>query len=84
MISATNSSTAQIDSVNISANIPTEISSLGNLQINGVPFSGDIVSGINVGPISSQNTNPQLPTRNYSFFVIITYLSKATILSFFC
>ena len=56
MISATNSSTAQIDSVNISANIPTEISSLGNLQINGVPFSGDIVSGINVGPISSQNT----------------------------
>ena len=52
MISATNNSTAQIDNVNILANIPMEISSLGNLQLNGVPVSGDIVSGINIGSIA--------------------------------
>ncbi len=52
MISTTNNSTAQIDNVNISANIPMEISSLGNLQLNGVPVAGDIVSGINIGSVA--------------------------------
>ena len=56
MISALNNSTAQIDNVNISANIPTEISSLGNLQLNGVPVSGDIVTGINIGSIAPSTT----------------------------
>ena len=56
MISATNSSTAQIDNVNISANIPTEISSLGNLKLDGVSISGDIVSGINIGSIAPATT----------------------------
>ncbi|MCX6718355.1 MAG: hypothetical protein NTY81_01990 [Candidatus Staskawiczbacteria bacterium] len=56
MISATNASTAQIDNVNVSANIPTEISSLGNLQVNGVLVSGDIVSGINIGSVAPQST----------------------------
>ena len=53
MISATNSSAVQIDNINVSANIPAEISSLGNLQLNGVPLSGDIVSGVNIGSIAA-------------------------------
>jgi len=56
MISATNTSTVQIDNVNVSANIPGEISSLGNLQVNGVAVSGDIVSGINIGSIAPAST----------------------------
>lgn len=56
MISAVNNSTAQIDNAGVSANIPSEISSLGNLQVNGVPVSGDIVSGINIGSIAPSAT----------------------------
>jgi hypothetical protein len=56
MISVANNSTAQIDNVNVSANIPAEISSLGNLQISNVPVSGDIVSGINIGSIAPSIT----------------------------
>ena len=56
MISATNASNAQIDNVNVSANIPNEISSLGNLKLNGVPITGDIVSGINIGSVAPTNT----------------------------
>lgn len=56
MISATNNSTTQIDNVNISANIPTEITSLGDLQINGVPVSGDIVAGVYIGSVAPSTT----------------------------
>ena len=56
MISVVNNSSAQIDNVNVSVNIPSEISSLGNLQINGVAVSGDIVSGINIGSLSQATT----------------------------
>jgi hypothetical protein len=56
MISVTNSSGAQIDDINVSANIPSEVSSLGNLQVNGVPVSGDIVSGINIGSVVPSTT----------------------------
>jgi len=56
MISVANNSTAEIDSVNVSANIPADISSLGNLQINGVAVSGDIVSGINIGSVATGTT----------------------------
>jgi len=55
MISVANNSALQIDNVSISANIPSEISSLGNLQVNGIAFSGDIVSGINVGSVAPGN-----------------------------
>jgi hypothetical protein len=51
MISAANNSGSQIDNVNVSANVPGEVSSLGNLQVNGVPVSGDIVTGIVVGSL---------------------------------
>ncbi len=56
MISLLNNSTTQIDNVNVSANIPSEISSLGNLQINGVSVAGDIITGINVGSIAPSTT----------------------------
>jgi len=56
MIAVNNNSGAQIDNINISANIPSEISSLGNLQLDGVQVSGDIVSGVNIGSISQATT----------------------------
>lgn len=58
MATITNNSAAQIDNVNFSANIPGAISSLGNLQLNGVAVSGDIVSGINIGSIAPSSTKP--------------------------
>ncbi len=58
MVTVTNNSATQADNVMISANIPSEITSLGNLQIAGIPVSGDIVSGINVGSIAPYNTKP--------------------------
>ena len=56
MISLVNNSTTAVDNVSISANIPGEISSLGNLQLNGVAISGDIVSGINIGSVPPTST----------------------------
>lgn len=51
MISIVNNSTFQIDNATVSANIPQAISLIGNLQINGVPITGDIVSGISIGSL---------------------------------
>ncbi len=56
LIPVVNSSANQIDNINVSVNIPSEIASLGNLQINNVPISGDIVSGINIGSLSATST----------------------------
>lgn len=56
MVSVANSSTSQIDSLSVSANIPGEISSLGNLQINGVAVAGDIVAGVNIGSVAPLST----------------------------
>ena len=55
MVSVVNNSATQIGNVNIAANIPSEITSLGNLQINGVSVSGDIISGVNVGSLAPGN-----------------------------
>jgi hypothetical protein len=52
MIAVANNGTSQVDNVTVSAGIPSEISSLGNVQINGTPVSGDIVAGINIGSLS--------------------------------
>lgn len=49
MISVVNNSAKPADNVSVAANIPSEISSLGNLKINDAAVSGDIVSGINIG-----------------------------------
>jgi len=58
MISVQNTSASQINDATVSANIPTEVSSLGNVQIDGVTVIGDIVSGISIGqlPLSGTKT----------------------------
>jgi len=56
MISLANNSSIRIDNVIVSANIPEEIASLGNLQVNGVPLSGNIVSGVNIGSLDPATT----------------------------
>jgi len=56
MISVVNNSLTKADNVIVSANIPSEISYLGNLQLDGVTISGDIVSGVDIGSIASANT----------------------------
>lgn len=55
MISISNNSNFQVDDVIVSVNIPTEISYLGNLKIDDISISGDIVSGVEVGSIQSMS-----------------------------
>ena len=51
MLVVANGSNFQADNVTASVNIPSEISYLGNLEIDGVAISGDIVSGIEIGSV---------------------------------
>ncbi|TSC94751.1 MAG: hypothetical protein CEN87_285 [Parcubacteria group bacterium Licking1014_1] len=44
-----NDTNAEVDNININANIPVEIAFLGNLKINDIPASGNIISGVNLG-----------------------------------
>ena len=53
LITLNNNSDVQVDNVIVSVNIPSEISYLGNLKIDDVALSGDIVSGINVGSVQA-------------------------------
>jgi len=55
MVSTANNSGAQVSDATVSANIPSDITSLGNLQINGVSVSGDIVSGVDIGALAPGN-----------------------------
>jgi len=52
MVSVSNNSSSQFDNVSVFANIPAEIYSLGNLQIDNISVSGDIISGINIGSVA--------------------------------
>jgi len=61
MISINSNSDQQINSVFISANIPAKVTSLGNLKVDNIPLSKDIVAGIDVGPLM-----PRL-TKNITF-----------------
>jgi len=54
MITINNNSNFQAENLIISVNIPAEISYLGNLKVDDVLVSGDIVSGINVGFVPAQ------------------------------
>jgi len=58
MATATNNTTSPVDNVIVSANIPGEIFSLGNLKVDGIQISGDIVSGINIGSLPAGTTKP--------------------------
>jgi hypothetical protein len=51
MIVLNNNGQQQIDENIIAVNIPAEVSYLGNLKVDDVSISGDIVSGVNVGAI---------------------------------
>jgi len=53
LMTVENNSQENIQSVKVSADIPLEIASLGNLKVNDVSVSGDIVAGIDVGPLAS-------------------------------
>lgn len=53
LVNVNNNSNAQVDEVNISANIPSEIAYLGNLKANNILINGDIVSGINMGSLAA-------------------------------
>jgi hypothetical protein len=55
MVSVGNNGSVQLDNVNLSVNIPSEVSSLGNVQINGVPSQGDITYGIDIGSLLPSN-----------------------------
>lgn len=56
MISVVNNSGSQIDNINVSASIPGQITSLGNLQLDGVAVAGDVVSGISIGSLTHGTT----------------------------
>jgi uncharacterized repeat protein (TIGR01451 family) len=53
MVTINNNSNSQIENVIVSVNIPSEISYLGNIKIDDVAISGDIVSGINAGSVQA-------------------------------
>ena len=69
MIALNNNSDTAYSNVNISANIPGEISLLGNLKVNDAAFSGDIVSGISIGslePKSAKSITFEGKTQSFS------------------
>ena len=51
-----NNSNAPADNVSVSANIPNEISLIGNFKIDDASANGDIVSGINISSIPANGT----------------------------
>jgi hypothetical protein len=53
MITLNNNSQFQINENIVAVNIPGEISFLGNLKVDDVAMSGDIVSGVNIGSIQA-------------------------------
>ncbi|MEK7562702.1 MAG: hypothetical protein AAB509_03420, partial [Patescibacteria group bacterium] len=53
LIIVKNNSTTPVDNIIVSANIPSEVSLLGNLKIDDVPVVGDIVSGVNISSLSA-------------------------------
>jgi len=53
MVILNNNSESQVDNIVVSANIPNEIYYLGNLKIDDVLISGDIVAGVDVGSIQA-------------------------------
>jgi uncharacterized protein YcfL len=56
MISVFNNSDNQVANAKVSANIPAEIASLGDLKLDNVSLSGDIVNGIEIGSIGPKTS----------------------------
>lgn len=53
MVVLNNNGQQQVNENVIAVNIPNEISYLGNLKVDDVAISGDIVSGVNIGSIQA-------------------------------
>jgi hypothetical protein len=51
LVNVINNSSTEVDNINLSVNIPSEVSSIGNLKVNDISVAGDIVSGINIGSV---------------------------------
>lgn len=69
MATMNNSSNSQINNASFSVNIPSEISMVGNLKVDSVAFSGDIISGVNIGSLgagSSKSITFEGKTQTFS------------------
>jgi len=55
MVVVTNNGTNKVEDIIVSADIPSEIVSLGNVKIDGSAISRDIVSGVNIGALEASN-----------------------------
>ncbi len=53
MMTVSNNSNFPSDNIIVSVNIPSEISYLGNLKVDGVAAEGDVVAGIEIGSIAA-------------------------------
>jgi len=53
MITVKNSTILKADNVLVSVQLPNDVAYADNLQLNGVPIEGDIISGYNLGLIES-------------------------------
>lgn len=73
MVSLINTSSSAINNIGISSNIPGQIVSIGNLQIDGQPASGEIISGISVASLLPNST------KTITFEgKTLTFISQAT------
>ena len=82
MISVGNNSAFSVNNASVLASIPQEISSLGNLQLNGVPVSGDIVTGVSVAalaPYSSQTLTFEGKTQGFTMQSDKQAIAKVTV-----
>ena len=69
LVSVANNSKNPIDNVIVSASIPSEVGLLGNIQVDNMPATGDIVAGISIGslaPMSAKVVNFEGKTQEFS------------------
>lgn len=56
LVAISNNSDVEVSNISVKANIPSEIGLLGNLKINDIATSGDIVSGVDIGSLPSKSS----------------------------
>ena len=68
-VTVENNGANQIDNIAVSAEMPGEVASVGNVQIDGASVARDIVSGVNIGSLaalSSKNVTFEGRTQAFS------------------